>query len=594
MKKLLVLLVVLSLIVCPALGAKIHVGNIGKAFERVYDLSEKGKLPLDAVRALMMHQIRANYTHKGNMSCAMSFKGVLNNVYITIYGNGTELSHYNTTELSASNGTTITLNFKYYPRNVTLTFKGYEWWNSQYQHIINGTGSVIAQINDTDGSFSVADDYTTNNPIWDSIGANLTVNTSAGWLEHSDDTVAETVSVIYNITVDDGYLTSLTWNNVSIYVAPNSTAGSGQDDLNIYYSTDGGSTWTTLFDGDDGSTSSGTQWTGDISLPIDGNKSVLIKIEFVSDGADDKAGQADVYIDAINITGTVSKLPTRNPKIDVNNDGAWDVEYSGSLTNGTASTSFSLGDLNLTNTMKVYAEGSGKVFLNFTWYDEGRLHVIKILCGGAEVNVSKFVASGENYSISLPNITDVIPPVDIEIVVDNEHTLCNCYNYSVTLETYPFMLLSNTVVSVSPSDGVSVEHYTSVSKPIPVFVKPRNASCYIGVNVYNPNASTADVYLNITIESAHGNAVDFFLTDVPADSLDVYIDGNYYTTLNVTDGVCNFTMTNFSTHNVEFVIGGALAIAPQEISWQWVAGVLILAVLIFVLLYLLVATLRGK
>jgi len=561
-------LVISALVVVNTVSAMdLNVGHIAVAFEKLYNLTQQGKLPEDVLRTILTHEWRFTREHHANLSEHLQFKGILDRVYITIYGNGNKLGQFNNTSIAVDNQTVLDLNFVYYPRSVKLTFEGYEWWNSQYQHIINGTDSVIAQINDTDGSFTVADDYTSKNPIWDSIGANLTVNTSAEWLEHSDDTVAETVSVIYNITVDDGYLTSLTWNNVSIYVAPNSTSGSGQDDLNIYYSTDGGSTWTTLFDGDDGSASSGTQWTGDISLPIDGNESVLIKIEFVSDGADDKAGQADIYIDAINLTGTVSKIPTRNPKLDIDNDGVYDVEYSGSLTNGSASSSYELGDLKLTNQMKVYVEGSGKVILNFTWYDEGRVFIERLIVGGVEVNVSKFLASGENYTVSLDDIADVVPPVDIQIVV-GVNTLSKDYNYTVELESYPFMLLSDSIASISPSDGCYYESFRATSEPIPVFVKPRHHSCSVKVNVYNPNAGVADVYLNVTIASASGNVVDFVLTDVPADSLDVYIDGEYYTTVQVENGVCNFTMTKFSTHDVSFVVGGALVTPTEEIDWQ--------------------------
>jgi len=594
MRKLLVFMLVTALMIAPAVAVKVNPRAMDVAFNKIMDMINAKKLPEDAINAVRMHQIRAIFHHKGNCTKMLSFKGILDGVNIVINGNGTKLAHLNTTQILADNGSTITLNFKYYPRNVTFKFIGYEWWSSRYQHIINGTGSVIATISETDGSWSVSDDYTSVNPIWDSLGANLTVNTSAGWLEHSVDTVAETVSVIYNFTIDDGYFTSLVWHNVSIYVAPNSTPGTGQDDLNIYYSTDGGTTWITLFDGANGSTSTGTQWTGDISLPIAGNRSVLIKIEFVSDGADDVAGQADVHIDAINITGTVSKLPTRNPKIDLNGDGVWDVEYNGSLTNGTASTEFSLGDLNLSNTITVYCEGSEKVFLNFTWYDEGRVYVKKVCVAGVCVDCDKFLAEGENVTIGLTNVTDIISPVTLTITLDTEHTLCTSYNYTLELKTYPFMLMSYARMSISPTDGVQIESNRTFSKPIPIFVKPRYADASLSVNVYNPNASVGDVFLNMTIESVHGNVVDFFLTDLPYDALDLYIDGNYVTTLNVTDGFCYFNVSNFSTHTIELYPAGALVAPPSEIDWMWVAGVIMVIVLIATMIYLFVATVRGK
>ena len=410
------LVTVLMITAFTANALKIDVGNIDKAFEKIYNLTKEGKLPEDALNAVLMHKLRFTYRHHGNFTGQLQFKGVLNNVFVTIYGNGTKLAHLNNTSMIVDNGTVFWLNFTYYPRNVTVKFEGYE----------------------------------------------------------------------------------------------------------------------------------------------------------------------------------VNATPSQNPKLDINNDGVWDVEYIGNLTNGSSSPAYSLGDLNLTNQMKVYVNGSSKVILNFTWYDEGRLFVKKIVCGGAEVNVSRFIASGENYTVTIPNVTDVIPPVEVTIIVDDDHTLCIGYNYTMEFETYPFMLLSDSTATISPSDGCSYDKYKPTSNPIPVFVKPRYQSCSVRVNVYNPNASTADVYLNVTIESASGNVVDFILTNVSADSLDVYIDGEYYTTIQVENGVCNFTMDRFSTHNLSFVVSGALAVAPEEIDWQWVAGIIMFAVLVFVLIYLLVATLRGR
>ncbi len=569
--------------------------GLSKAYEVIQDLYEKGKIPSNVVDILSKKLKRAEFDANEDVTISLSFKGVLDKATLKINGNGSKLYQANSTTVSATNNSVVNLLFQYYPRDVKLKFEGYEWWSSNYQHIINGSGSVIASISETDGSFSVADDYTTNNPIWDSIGSNIIVNTSAGWLEHSADTVAETVSVIYNITIDDGTIQSLTWHNVSVYVAPNSTAGTSEDDLNVYYSTDGGTTWSVLFDASNGATSTGTQYTGDVSLPVVGNTSVLIKIEFVSDGADDVVGQADVYIDAINITGTVSKLPTRNPKLDVDNDGVYEYSYTGSLTNGTLSSEFSLGDLNLSNMVKVYCEGSEHAILNLSWYDEGRVHVTKVVLGGDEEDVNYFIAYGENATISFANFTDVVPPVTLTIVVDAEHTHTTAYNFTIELEPYAFMLMDGAVASISPDEGAYFQSLKSWSKPIPVFVKPRISDAAVAVNVYNPNATAGENYLNVTVSSSiHDNVVDFVLTDVPYDSLDLYVNGNYVSTLDVNNSTIYFNVTGFSTKDIALIPSGSLAAPTEEIDWQTVAAALIIFSGIAVAIWLLYATLRGR
>jgi hypothetical protein len=585
MKRIVLFILALMVVAVPAFA---HEGVRGN----VTSLVESGVLPDKCIDLVDVRHIVANFSHVGSESRHISFNGITKSLSITVYGCGTKLSQANTTEIAADNMTAFNVNFTYYPRSATLTFVGYMWWNSSNQHIVNSS-ATIATISDSDGSFAVSDDYTSENPIWDSIGDNITVNTTAGWLEHSVDTAAETVRVVYNITIDDGYFTSMTWNNVSVYVAVNATAGTGQDDLNIYYSTDGGSTWVTLFDGADGSTSTGTQWTGDVELPISGNSTVLIEIEFVSDGADDDAANADVYIDAINITGTVSKLPTRNPKVDINNDGVWDYSYTGVLNNSTTSTPFSLCDvLNLSNTFKVYAEGSQKVKVNLTWYDEGRLHVITVGAAGDTETVDKFVAAGENVSVSF-NVTRYFAPVTVTITLDEEHTLCRQLNYSIDLESYKFMLLSDSVATVSPEDGVHVQSYKASSEPVPIFVKPDKDLIAVAVNLFNPDARAGDIIASMTISSErHDNTVDIIIGNLSYDKVEVFVDGNYYTSVNVTDGVAYFAITGFSTHDVDVYAPGAALIAPVGVDWSWIAALIVFVILNSVLIYLLVATWR--
>jgi len=604
MKRIVFAFLILSLIAASAtaLRASDYVGanGIANAQLLINSLIADGVIPPSVSDIIGTKTLTATYNVTGDESRPMSFKGIVDFVLLKINGNGTKLGAYNTTQFAANNQSVTPLNFTYYPRNITLTFKGYEWWNSSNQHIVNNTGANIATtgINETDGSWSVVDDYNTVNPIWQTKAANITVNTTGGWLEASD-TVAETISIVYNITIDDGTFVTATLNNGTFYVAPNTTAAATQDDLNIYLSNDSGTTWYLIKDGADGSTSTGTQYIGTIDLTpyVSGKSSFLLNITFTSDGVDDDASQPDVHFDTLFINGTVSKLPTRNPKIDLNNDGMWDYGTVASLTNSTSlSVSLNDSDLNLTNSIKVYAEGSQKVIVNFTWYDEGRVHINRVVFAGENKTLDSFIAAGENVTVQLLNVTRPFAPVTMTIDADTQNTLSTSYNYTVTIDRFGYMLMSDAVLSISPVDGVLVESYKSTSEPIPVFVKPRNAEVSVAVNTYYPPAGVADTYLNMTLASTSGNVVDVVVTNISSDisQLDLYIDGDYVKTLNVTDGAVYFNVSSFSVHTVSLIVSGALAAPPAEIDWYWVAGVIMVAVLFIVLIYLGVVTLRRR
>ncbi len=531
-------------------------------------------------------------THEGNLFTYLHIPGVFENITVTLRGYGSMLGPSNSTEyINVSNGTVVNLNLSYYPRNVTLDVIGFSWWNNTNQKIVNNTGAVIsnAPISESDGSFTVSDDYTSYKPIWQSKSANLTVNTTAGWIGLSSDTVAETVSVVYNITINDGYFTSMTWHNVSLYVAPNTTLGTGQDDLKIYYSTDGGKTWTEMYAAADGSTSPGTQWTGNINLPIAGNKSVLINVTFISDGADDAAGQPDVHLNAIDITGTVSKLPTRNPAVYIYSDGEWH-EYNNTtgmvgLANGT-SISFYLGNdtLNLTNKIKFYAEGSQRMSVKLTWNDENRTAIRIVQLAGKVYNVTTlFLANNQTHTFDFTNAKHcgLIP---FWVYVD-PHSRNEKFSYTFNVSTFKWMCVMGGRFVVDPQLGMSLEKMSAAAKPLPIFIKPEKYPCTCNVTWFDPNASGVNsTVLNMTASSTHGNVVHFLISNITnAKNVSLYVDGVFRRVIPVYNDTCYFNWSNWSEHVIALKVYGTSAamVAPPSHKfdiWDIVALVFIIAI----------------
>ncbi|RLC69408.1 MAG: hypothetical protein DRI26_09170, partial [Chloroflexi bacterium] len=471
------------------------------------------------------------------------------------------------------------------------------------QHIVNDSGVTIstASIYENNGTAKVVDYYTTNNPIWQSKHVNITVNTTAAWLEIND-SVAENISVVYNITIDDGTFTAFRFLNNSFYVAPNATAAATQDDLNIYVSNDSGTTWYLVVDGADGSTSTGTQWTGivDLLTYAQGKSSLLINITFGSDGADDAAGVSDLHFDNFSLIVQVSKLPTRAPKVDLDNDGTWDYGTIGSFTNG-SSASVSIGDLalNLTNNIKVYAEGSQKVIINFTWNDENRTAFRQIVFGDNITNLG-YVFVGDNVTINRTLYLNNTLYGELSLFIYNDpHTKNRHFRFNLTLETQKFMCIQNANLTIT-LDGVTVRSFKSygASTPIPVFVKPRYSGVDVRVNVWNPSAYAGAELFNMTISSpVHDEVVDVIVTNISEGitMVQLYKDGNLVDNLTVTDGMVTFNITGFSEHIIVLKpVSVAVIAPPEEIDWYWVVSVIAFAALLMVLLYLGLAALRRR
>lgn len=596
------------LLATPTLGfrkASDYAKNMGQATDVLSDLVSEGKVPHGAYNMLSIGGSVYKKRITGNFSENMVVHGVLDQVYIVIHGNGTKLGPANATQFSANNQTVTALNLHYYPRNITLTFKGYEWWNNSNQHIVNNTGVTIstAPLYENNGTAYVVDYYTTNNPIWQSKHTNITLNLTTAWLQLNTDTFAQNISIVYNITIDDGTFTAFRLLNNSFYVAPNASLAATQDDLNIYVSNDSGTTWYLVVDGADGLTSTGTQWTGivDLLTYAQGKSSLLINITFGSDGADDAVGLPDLHFDNFSIIVAVSKLPTRNPKVDLDNDGTWDYGTTGSLIN-TSSVSVVIGDLalNLTNNIKVYAEGSQKVFINFTWNDENRTVLKLLTIGDNTTNLThKFLANGTNLTLNLLMNKTLYGHIPVTIITD-EHSKMRSYNFSLTMNSYKYMCIKRATFTVSSDTGITVISHEdiNISEPIPVFIKPRVGSVTVSVNVWNPSAVVGAELFNSTISSEnHSAVVDIMITDIPdgISQVDLYIDGGYVRTINVTNDVVYLNVTGFSERVITLLPSTAALVAPPpEYDWYTIASIIAIAALFITLLYLFVATVRGR
>jgi len=590
---------------------------IPPGLERAKSAIEKTKMPESVKQKVLdcLNTIEKKFTkeHTGDLFTYEVIPGVYENVIVKIGGYGSMLGQANATEwTNKSNQSTWWFNLTYYPRNVTLQLIGYSWWNNTNQHIVNNTGVVIsdAAINETDGSWAITDSYSAVNPIWQSMDANLSVNTTASRVDHSPDTFAETVNLIYNITIDDGTFSSVTWNNVSFYVAPNTSLAATQDDLNVYFSQDA-TTWTLIKDGADGLTSAGTQWTGDVDLGVApyyaaGNSTFYIKIEFVSDGANDLVGDLDIYFNDLSISGTVSKLPTRNPelKIDVNGDGTYDYTYNNTtgttgLANGTA-VSFNLGNfkLNLTNYMKAYAEGSQKVTVKYTWNDENRTALKKVQIYDKTYDVTTyFLAANETKSF---NFTDVKTHGLLPFYVDlDEHSTNLKFNYTITADVYKWEGVCGGEFSVDPEMGVQMTSEAEKGEPIALFIRPENAPCLCNVTWFAPNATDVNATIcNMTVTTEHGNIVHFVIGNITkATNVSVYVDNNLVLTVPVVNETAYFNYSNWSTHVLTVTVAsvpGAPLVAPIKVTWVDIVIAVAVIVAFLLLVWVIIAAIRRK
>ena len=220
----------------------------------------------------------------------------------------------------------------------------------------------------------------------------------------------------------------------------------------------------------------------------------------------------------------------------------------------------------------------------------GKLYVKSVSFAGhtEDINVQ---LNNNSTSIVFTNVSKLCAPVKITVTVDPANTTCTSFNYTMKLYTFKYMLMGSSVVTVSPVDGVHVETYKADSKPIPVFVKPNKDDIAISVNLYDPEADPGEPLFSMTVSSTHGNTVDVVIADVNYSSLDVLVDGNYSTTINVTDGIAHFALTGFSVHDITVVPSG-MVIAPAGIDWNRIAGILMMITLLCVLVYLVVAARR--
>jgi len=229
--------------------------------------------------------------------------------------------------------------------------------------------------------------------------------------------------------------------------------------------------------------------------------------------------------------------------------------------------------------------------LNITANDT--IHINTVSFADEIITVNETIDAGNSTKICFMNVTRLFAPATLSINVNNSSL---SYNYTVTIVTFPYMLATDSIVTVSPLDGAVLESTGATTAPIPVFVKPRSAEVVVSVNVYNPLAGTSDVYLNMTMESATGNVVDVVLMNVTdgIEQLDLYIDGDYVETVSVTNGVAYFNVSDFSTHTVTLIVSGALVAPQEEIDWYWVAAVVIVLAMFAWMVYLLIMTFWRK
>jgi len=231
------------------------------------------------------------------------------------------------------------------------------------------------------------------------------------------------------------------------------------------------------------------------------------------------------------------------------------------------------------------------VALNITAIDT--IHINTVAFADEVITVNETIDAGNSTKICFMNVTRLFAPATLSISVNNSSL---SYNYTVTIITFPYMLATDSIVTISPLDGAVLESTKATTAPIPVFVKPRSAEVAVAVNVYNPLAGTSDVYLNMTMESVTGNVVDVMFMNVTdgIEQLDLYIDGDYVETINVTSGVVYFNVDDFSTHTVTMVVSGALAAPPEEVDWYWVAAVVVVLAMFAWMVYLLIMTFWRK
>lgn len=394
--------------------------------------------------------------------------------------------------------------------NITIEVSGL---GDKVQYLTNGTVKVT-DISPINGSWSYEEDYESEEETtYTASTASVTIVDSTLTPISSDGSgSSQTEYVIYNITLTNGTYGEVFITHIYFYVAPNSTAGDGDDDFNVYISTDNGTTWIMVVDGISGEDSEGWQsiWNLNITSYVYNTTSFLLKLEFISDGADDVSAFPDVCIDHLELDGYAKDYP-----ID------------------------------------------GKVYIHNIKLD----NITRV--------VEQLIGYGEKVDVNLTNIT-TYGPVVININVSS-HTSPAKYSYTVSVKTFRWELVRGVSLTVDPFDGVQVTAKVKEGEPVPVFAKPELHPARMNVTYYNPNVTYPnETVMKAVVKSEPGNLVHFLICNINPEvtHLAVYIDGKKVAVIPVVGQTAYFAWDQWSVHVVEFKVysTASLIAAPQKVT----------------------------
>ena len=408
------------------------------------------------------------------------------------------------------------------------------------QYISNGTTKIV-DVSPINGSFTFTEDYSEDTKYYESLSGSIGVNTTAERLEVTTDATDETGTVIYNITAVNGNFTLVVLKNTSFYVAPNTTAGTGEDDFNIYISTDNGSTWTLVVDGQNGSASSGTQYTGDVNLTsyVSGLSNFKLKLEFINDGADDDATQPDIWVDDLVLEGELDKAP-----------------------------------------------------------QDAKVYVHSVTVSGETKEVEQLLGYGDVIEL---NFTDTDTHGRILLTINvSDQTENVKYNYTITATIFKWEGVKGGEFVVDPVQGIQITSESEMGTPIPLFVRPETKPCMVNVTFFDVNVTDVNATMvNMTVNSESDNTVHFIVTNIEPSitKVAIYVDNQLVNVSVVANQTLYFNWSQWSGHIITMKVyeAAGVSMAPvPTVTWTDIIVFTAVIVLIITIVYVIVQVVRGK